>query len=175
MKVTHSCKILIGDYLFQRQLKEEVLTLLKTSNPIPKESTHVKAYHTEWNWHPDNLRIKNFKFFMLGEIERRYDPGSMKGAKTAPLRMGNFWANVYNTGDYANSHHHNPYAFSFVYFLKCEEYHSPLIFSESRKKVRPKEGRFVAFPSYLTHHVPQHRYNDTRITLSGNCFCELSS
>ena len=74
---------------------EEVLTLLKTSNPIPKESTHVKAYHTEWNWHPDNLRIKNFKSFILAEIERHFQPGSMKDSSRAPLIMKNFWANVY--------------------------------------------------------------------------------
>ena len=55
MRVAHSCNVLIGDYLFQRQLKEEVLTLLKTSNPIPKENTNVKAFHTVWNWEPDNL------------------------------------------------------------------------------------------------------------------------
>ena len=64
MRVAHSCNILIGDYLFQRQLKEEVLALLAVSNPISKERTNVKAFHTDWNWEPDNLRIKNLKSFL---------------------------------------------------------------------------------------------------------------
>ena len=53
-------------------------------------------------------------------------------------------------------------------FLKAKWYYSPLVFTESGKRIRPKEGRFVAFPAYLKHHVPKHRYKDTRITLSGN-------
>ena len=175
MKVSQSSEILIGDYLFQRQLKEEVLALLAVSNPISKERTNVKAFHTDWNWEPDNLRIKNFKSFILAEIERHFQPGSMKDSSRAPLIMKNFWANVYYKGDYADSHGHKPYHYSFAYFLKCENYHSPLVFSESGKKVRPKEGRFVVFPAYLKHHVPKQQYDDTRITLSGNSYVQLAS
>ena len=43
-----------------------------------------------------------------------------------------------------------------------------LVFSDSGKRIRPKEGKYVIFPGYLKHHVPKHRYTDTRITLSGN-------
>ena len=175
MKVSQSSEILIGDYLFQRQLKEEVLALLAVSNPISKERTNVKAFHTDWNWEPDNLRIKNFKSFILAEIERHFQPGSMKDSSRAPLIMKNFWANVYYKGDYADSHGHKPYHYSFAYFLKCENYHSPLVFSESGKKVRPKEGRFVVFPAYLKHHVPKQQYDDTRITLSGNSYVQLAA
>ena len=175
MKVSQSSEILIGDYLFQRQLKEEVLALLAVSNPISKERTNVKAFHTDWNWEPDNLRIKNFKSFILAEIERHFQPGSMKDSSRAPLIMKNFWANVYYKGDYADSHGHKPYHYSFAYFLKCANYHSPLVFSESGKKVRPKEGRFVVFPAYLKHHVPKQQYDDTRITLSGNSYVQLAS
>ena len=173
MKVIQSSDILIGDYLFHNQLKSEVLDLLKVSSPIPRENSNVKAFHTAWNWEPENLRIKNLKAFIQAEIERFYKPGAMSDSSRLPLRCNNFWANVYYKGDYAESHHHNPYTFSFAYFLKCENYHSPLIFSESGKKVPPKEGRFVIFPAYLKHHVPKQQHDDTRITLSGNCICEL--
>ena len=84
------------------------------------------------------------------------------------VKVKNFWGNVYEKGDYAQSHCHKPNDFSFAYFVKSKWYYSPLVFSDSGKRVRPKEGRFVAFPAYLLHHVPKHRYNDTRITLSGN-------
>ena len=52
--------------------------------------------------------------------------------------------------------------------MKSTWYDSPLVFTDSGKRIRPKEGRFVAFPAYLLHHVPKHRYKDPRITLSGN-------
>ena len=84
------------------------------------------------------------------------------------LKVGNFLANVYEKGDYAQSHCHKPNDFSFAYFVKSKWYYPPLVFTDSGKRIRPKEGRFVAFPSYLMHHVAKHRYNDTRITLSGN-------
>ncbi len=173
MKVDQSSEILIGDYLFQKQLKPEVLSLLDMSNPIPREHSNVQAFHTEWNWNPENLKIRNLKAFVQAEIERFYKPGVMSDQSRAPLECRNFWANVYYKGDYANSHCHKPYHYSFAYFLKCENYHAPLVFSESGKKVPPKEGRFVAFPAYLKHHVPKQLHDDTRITLSGNFYVQI--
>ena len=62
-----------------------------------------------------------------------------------------------------------------AYFVKSKWYYPPLVFTDSGKRIRPKEGTFVAFPAYLMHHVPKHRYNDTRITLSGNLTIKRSS
>ena len=87
----------------------------------------------------------------------------------------NFWANVYEKGDYAESHDHKPHDFSFAYFLKSKWYDSPLVFTESGKRIRPKEGKYVIFPSYLLHHVPKNRYNHQRITLSGNLLIDRST
>ena len=173
MKVSQSSTILIGDYLFQNKLKPEVLSLLDISNPIPREHSNVKAFHTIWNWEPDNLRIKNLKTFIQAEIERFYKPGAMADSSRVPLQCKNFWANVYYKGDYANSHCHKPYHYSFAYFLKCENYHAPLVFTESGRKVPPKEGRFVAFPAHFKHHVPKQLHDDTRITLSGNFYVQI--
>ena len=175
MKVAHSCEVLIGNYPLQKQLKEEVLTLLETSNPIPREHSHVKAFHTDWDWNPENFKINNLKSFIVSEIQKFFLAGSFNDGTSFPLRINNFWANVYSKGDYANTHHHSPYTFSFAYFLKCENYHSPFVFTKSGKKVRPKEGRFVAFPGYLMHHVPKQNHDDTRITLSGNLICGPST
>ena len=170
MKVVQSSDILIGDYFYHEKLKSEVLDLLKVAHPIPREYSNVKAFHTDWDWEPENLKIKNFKAFILSEIEKFYEPGKIIGGAREWLECRNFWANVYEKGDYGESHCHKPWDFSFAYFLKSKWYHPPLVFTESGKRIRPKEGRFVIFPGYLNHHVPKHRYNDTRITLSAN-FC----
>ena len=169
MKVPHNAEVIVGDYQFADQIKSEVLSLLKVCNSIPKSNSNVKAsLHTDWDWEPNNLKFRNLKSFIREEIERYYKPGAMSGGPRDWLQIGNFWANVYKKGDYAQPHCHKPNDYSFAYFVKSKWYYPSLVFTESGKKVRPKEGRFVAFPSYLIHHVPKHRYNDTRITLSGN-------
>ena len=167
--VTHNAEILIGEYQFPDKVKNEVLSLLKTTTPIAQENSNVKAsMHTEWDWHHNNITFRNLKGFIREEIERYYKPGATSDGTRMRLKCINFWANVYEKGDYAQSHCHKPMDFSFAYFVKAKWYDSPLIFTYSGKRVRPKEGRFVAFPAYLKHHVPKHRYTDTRITLSGN-------
>ena len=169
MKVNHYAEVLVGDYQFADKVKEQVVSSLKTCNPIPQDNSNVKAsVHTEWDWEPDNITFRNLKGYIREEIERYYRPGASSDGTRERLKVSNFWANVYEKGDYAKSHCHKPYDFSFAYFVKSNWYYSPLVFSDSGKRVRPKEGRFVAFPAYLKHHVPKHRYNDTRITLSGN-------
>ena len=169
MEVKHNAEVLVGDYPFADKVKSEVLSLLKVCNPIPQERSNVKAsIHTDWDWEADNITFRNLKGYIREEVERCFKPGSMSGGGRKRLKVDNFWANVYKKGDYAQPHCHKPDNFSFAYFVKSKWYDSPLVFTESGKRVRPQEGTFVAFPSYLMHHVPKHRYNDTRITLSGN-------
>ena len=169
MKVKHCTDVVTGEYLFADKVKEQVLSLLKVCNPIPQNNSNVKAVlHTEWDWEPDNITFRNLKSYIREEIERHYRPGARSGSSRLRLNNENFWANVYEKGDYAQCHCHKPDDFSFAYFVKSKWYYPPLVFSASGKRIRPKEGTFVVFPAYLMHYVPKHRYNDTRITLSGN-------
>ena len=168
MKVKHNAEILVGDYQFAESLNQEVLHQLKFARDIGH--TNVKAFHTGWDWLPDNQKFKNFKSFITSEIERKFSPGKMTTGEWTLGKMINFWANVYKKGDYAQSHCHEPNVYSFAYFVKAKWYDSPLIFNDSGKKIRPKEGRYVIFPSYLLHSVPKNRYNHERVTLSGNYF-----
>tara|TARA_B100000686_G_scaffold342630_1_gene422153 strand:- start:741 stop:1280 length:540 start_codon:yes stop_codon:yes gene_type:complete len=169
MKVPHNAEVIVGDYQFSDQIKSEVLSLLKVCNSIPKNHSNVKCVlHTEWNWEPNNIKFRNLKAYIREEIEKKYRPGAMSDGSRISLKCDNFWANVYEKGDYAQPHEHKPFDYSFAYFVKAKWYYPSLVFTDSGKKIRPKEGRFVAFPAYLKHHVSKHRYNDTRITLSGN-------
>ena len=172
MNVEQSCNILIGNYLYQNELRDEVLSLLEKTNSIPRDHSNVKAFHTDWDWEPENNIIKNFKSFILSELQKFYRI-AFKDGTSYPIICKNFWANVYSKGDYANTHNHIPFHYSFAYFLKSEEHYSPLVFTESEKKVPPKEGRFDVFPSHYKHHVPEHKFNDTRITLSGNFYVQI--
>ena len=176
MKVKHNAEVVTGEYQFADKVKEQVLSLLKVCNPIPQEHSNVKAaLHTEWNWEPDNITFRNLKEYIREEIEKNYKPGAMSGGRRYFINCINFWANVYERGDYAQSHDHKPNDFSFAYFVKSKWYDSPLVFTDSGKRIRPKEGKYVIFPSYLLHHVPKNRYNHQRITLSGNLLIDRAT
>ena len=169
ISIKHKADIIKGEYQFADKVKSEVLSLLKVCNPIPQDNSNVKAsIHTEWDWELDNITFRNLKAYIKEQIEKIYRPGSMSDGSRSYLKYENFWANVYKKGDYAQSHCHKPNDFSFAYFVKSKWYYPPLVFTDSGKRIRPKEGTFVAFPAYLMHNVPTHRFNDTRITLSGN-------
>ena len=160
--------VIVGDYQFADKVKDEVLSALKVSGFIPKDNTNVNAFHTEWNWQPDNITFRNLKSYIREQIETHWKPGSQSDGQRRWIRLNNFWANVYYKGDYAIPHCHRPNDFSFAYFVKAKWYDSPLVFPDTGVRIRPKEGRFVIFPSYLIHGVPKHRFKETRITLSGN-------
>ena len=159
-QVKHNAVVLVGDYPFAKEVKEEVLSLFKRGVDSVGYTNVKASLHTNWNWEPDNVRFRNLKEYIREEIETYY--------KIELLEGHSFWGMSYEKGDYAQSHSHKPSHYSFAYFVSAKWYHSPLVFTYSKKRIRPKEGRFIAFPSYLMHHVPKHRYNDVRITLSGN-------
>ena len=169
MKVKHNAEIIVRDYQFAESLNKEVLHQLQFAENVGH--TNVKAsLHTVWDWLPDNQKIKNFKSFITSEIENHFKPGNSGYGKREYGKITVFWGNVYRKGDYAGKHNHTPCQYSFVYFVKSKWYDSPLVFNVGREKIRPKEGRYIIFPSYLMHSVPKHRYNHERVTLSGNYF-----
>ena len=164
--ILHYGEYLVGDYPFAESLNQEVFERLKYAKNIGH--TNVKAQHTIWNWEPNNQKFINFKSYIKHEIERNFYPTYLVTGRSKPTEITDFWANIYSKGDYAQKHNHKSKLYSFAYFVECKWYDSPLIFTDSKIKIRPKIGRYVIFPSYLWHRVPKHRYNHNRITLSGN-------
>ena len=170
ISVVHNADILVDTYQFHDSLKKEVVRLLSEGAPcIPQNDSNVKAtMHTVWDWEPNNIKFRNVKAYIREEIERHYKPGAFSSGGRTWLKSTNFWANLYEKGDYAQPHDHKPSDFSFAYFLKSEDDHAAFVFTDSGYKIIPKEGTFVAFPAYLNHHVEEHKVDDKRITLSGN-------
>ena len=162
--------VIKGEYPFHKQLKEELLPLLKNYSDQQNRSTNVKAIMTDWDWQRDNPRIKRLKECIIAEAYSHPICKEIPKICFFKLTVDDFWANIYNKGDYTGSHNHYGVlsGLSFAYFLKTEWYHPSLIFSESGKKMKPKEGTYIIFPNYVKHHVPKNRFKETRITLSGN-------
>ncbi len=169
IRVKNYSNIFIGEYPFHQKLKDELVSLLEKYPDIQERKTNVKATMTEWNWDPESDSVKRLQDCVIAEIHSWCNYGLI-GKSQPRLLFHEFWANIYHKGDYTQSHTHwrSPTLFSWVYFLKSKWYNSPLVFDESGKRIFPKEGTYVLFPSYFLHHVPKHRFNETRITLSGN-------
>ncbi len=77
------------------------------------------------------------------------------------------WVARYRKDDHAVTHHHIPYPFSFVYFIKTPKGSSPFVFTKSGKRIKAEEGKVVIFPGNMYHHVPKNNCDD-RVTLAGN-------
>tara|TARA_E500000331_G_C17116928_1_gene652135 strand:+ start:436 stop:957 length:522 start_codon:yes stop_codon:yes gene_type:complete len=77
------------------------------------------------------------------------------------------WVSLYNKGDYAIRHSHNPAYWSFVYFITCPRGSSPLVFSTSGKRIKAEEGKVVLFPGWVRHHVPKNNC-EGRMVCAGN-------
>ena len=173
IRVKNYDDVCIGEYPFHKELKEELLPLLENYPDEMGRKTNVKATMTKYDWDPKSDRLERLKNNILEFVN--YNCSFSRG-DNKPVRyfINDFWGNIYRKGDYTREHHHRPNIFSFVYFLKSKWYHSPLVFSDSGKKIRPTEGTFVIFPSHVKHLVPKHRYRETRITLSGNILIKES-
>tara|TARA_Y100001963_G_C6726292_1_gene421620 strand:+ start:746 stop:1330 length:585 start_codon:yes stop_codon:yes gene_type:complete len=160
--------VYITDYPFSSALKKSLVDELEKEKDVIDRESNVKATMTSWNYAPNNPYIIQFKKWILNEIKNFYNEGCFDPNFKFEPYFFNFWGNIYRKGDHTVTHNHFPSFFSISYFLKTKWYHSPFIFTNSKRKIRPKEGRIIIFPAHMYHHVPIHRFNDTRITLSGN-------
>ena len=171
IKVKNYDYVCIGEYPLHKQLKDELVPLLEKYPDKQGRRTNVIATMTEWDWNPENVRLKKLKNTIIEFVNYNFDNGEVRcigDTRRARYFINDFWGNIYRKGDYTKKHKHLPNIFSCVYFLKSKWYHSPFVFSDSGKKIRPTEGTFVIFPSHIDHFVPIHQYHETRITLSGN-------
>lgn len=107
------------------------------------------------------------------------------------LKFDEPWMNVYNYGDFQESHHHisNGNQLSYCYFYKLPENSGKFSFwneqfrhycSNSLNEIlqfdnvfewiipNVKEGDLLIFPSFLIHQVTTHKNKNIRVTVSGN-------
>ena len=167
MRVQSYSDVIIGEYPHAEDFGRELKPILENEVSTVGH-TNVKAtIHTHWNYLPDHPEVIRFKKFITEEVDKHFNPPGIEGEK-ADVVQNEFWGNVYTKGDYAQPHHHIPNSVSLVYFLKAKWYDAPLVFSDFNEKVDPEEGKYVLFPAHIFHHVPTHKFDHKRITLSSN-------
>ena len=118
-----------------------------------KECFDIKEFCTIGDW-----VYKIIQGFNLN-IDQIYD-----------LKLKELWGQYYKKGDYQSTHAHNPLSWSFVYYVNAPKGSAPLVFSSSNKKIFPKPGMLVLFPSWLEHYVPKHKCEEIRSVVLGDFF-----
>ena len=80
------------------------------------------------------------------------------------------WGALYRKGHYIKTHHHWPSALSWTYYVKTSENTEPFIFVGNgvEKKIYPRVGDLIIFPSVMNHRVPESQPDDERIVVVGN-------
>ena len=130
------------------------------------QSHNFGAVMTAWN---EGNFIKEFKFigdYVLKIIEGFNSDIHLRSPWKLILR--DLWGQYYRKGDYQKSHYHLPYHWSFVYYVNAPKGSAPLVFTNSNKKIIPKPGMILLFPSWLWHHVPRHNCEEIRSLIAGN-------
>ena len=86
------------------------------------------------------------------------------------FRTEDCWGALYKKGHYIKTHHHWPSALSWTYYVKTSENTEPFIFVGNgvEKKIYPRVGDLIIFPSVMNHRVPVSQTDDERIVVVGN-------
>ena len=83
------------------------------------------------------------------------------------LKYYDLWGQLYNKGDYQDTHDHLPCHWSFVYYVNTPRGSSPLVFEHSKTKLHLKAGEVIVFPAWIRHYVPPNRC-EGRSIVAGN-------
>tara|TARA_B100000965_G_C19386006_1_gene666785 strand:- start:81 stop:638 length:558 start_codon:yes stop_codon:yes gene_type:complete len=120
-----------------------------------KECSDIKEFRTIADWVHKIILGLNLKDGIDGIFD---------------LKLKELWGQYYKKGDYQIDHHHNPLSWSFVYYVNAPKGSAPLVFTSSNKKIFPKPGMLVLFPSWVYHYVPKHKCEEIRSIVSGDFF-----
>jgi len=145
-----------------------------------------ETYNTSEDQHDivSDDRFINLNKFVVKSVKKYLDQVSLR--KKTFLADG--WLNVYNKHNYQETHRHNGYVISCIYFLKVPENSAGTVFYSPFKEMvindndyrdinkRPsghliykaEESKLLIFRSYLEHGVELHKTDEDRITLAYN-------
>jgi len=174
------------------ELKKELLKTLPSSLPT-KEEGQVDGWPF-WSKQNKlvpanplavpNLEIQNFSNWVEDEVTQF----SKHYNSSACYKIEQCWANIYQKGDFQESHIHPTFDFSAVYFVSAPINSGKLIFENSlamsdMRPIKtsqetelnstmavyaPIEGQLVVFRSNLRHAVFPHNNAEPRISLAFN-------
>jgi uncharacterized protein (TIGR02466 family) len=178
--------VYIEDNCLPENLLDEYETLVLNNKNVDGGSNWVSKLKNSLGVY-NLVDDENFSEIIKFANDRVMHFNSVLDSKIEKIDCNYAWFNIYERGDYQETHHHGNSVYSGVFFLKTPEKSSPLIlfspaehldffgfynstneYNMNRYKVNPIRNRFVLFKSYLKHMVPQHESYEKRITLAFN-------
>jgi hypothetical protein len=119
-------------------------------NPKPRRSNVSAHFVSSYEGDRDN---RNFSPLVELTLDCIAEVAKSHYGLQAKFKCSNCWGAIYKPGDSARLHHHFPYDFAVVCYLKVDEGAAPLVFEETCE-IQPKAGSLVVFSGLLNHHVP---------------------
>jgi len=165
MKVKESHEIIIDQHPYHETLNTELIKDAGNADYGVPYAQNAGASHIHARMSAYTTRSRSIDLlssWMRSLLYRRYSWLSKE-----KIEICNTWFNRYDVDDYATSHDHIPFPFSFNYFIKCPKGAAPFVFTGSGKRIKPEEGKVIIFPSCIRHHVPKNKCKD-RIVLAGD-------
>jgi hypothetical protein len=155
------------DYPFAHSLNPTLHKIICDLPDVQNRRTNLQAKMTSWN-----TDIKEFKIITEWVSNLLYR--DFLKFKSEKIKCSEVWGALYGKDDHATIHNHEPSYFSFVYYVNVPRNSSPLIFANSRYRIKPVSGKLVIFDSKLYHKVPKNR-SENRSLIAGNFVYESSS
>tara|TARA_X000000368_G_C22966882_1_gene683571 strand:- start:95 stop:652 length:558 start_codon:yes stop_codon:yes gene_type:complete len=131
--------------------RELLDTISDYRNKNPESiKTNVNAnWRSGWELHK-KPEFENFTEWIYNQVNFVF---SYHMGRQYEYSIIDMWAIQYASGDFAQIHDHYPFHFSGVYYVDVEDGCSPIVF-ENSLEVKPENGLFILFPSFLSHEVP---------------------
>jgi uncharacterized protein (TIGR02466 family) len=146
--------------------------------------TNFKYGYTTNDVHTYNL--SHVRETLLQHVILYLDSMKLSGSFAVDLQES--WFNFYKNGAYQNVHSHKGSTISVVYYHQTNENDGDIIFItpsaihdsyklwemssnlevQSYVEFKPKVGKIIVFPSYLSHFVAKNQTDNERISLAAN-------
>tara|TARA_R100001163_G_C5040058_1_gene178396 strand:- start:364 stop:846 length:483 start_codon:yes stop_codon:yes gene_type:complete len=113
-------------------------------------------------------KIYNFNQHFLDFSHRLID--MVSAVFGGDFGIGHMWGVVYKQGDEIFKHNHGDYSHAFVYYVKCCEKCSPIVFPHLEEKIVPELDKVLVWQnnSVSHHYVEPQQCEHDRVVLSGH-------
>ena len=121
--------------------------------------TNVVGHMTEWNFFRGDKKFIEMMFKFLDYLDNN------KIVKEV-FFLNDAWGIKESLGEYTKEHAHLPNYLSGSIYLN--NHSQKLYFPDIKKEVKPKEGTFVLFSSFLKHYTNRNTTNKSKYALAFN-------
>jgi hypothetical protein len=130
------------------------------------EESNVKAWRSSYKTHEQTRLFDPYihKILEGAERARRCDPDFFSCLPYCTYTVHDFWALMYEEGDYTQRHTHYPITWASCYYAYADEDAAPIRFDTLR--IKPKSGTLLLWHGSLFHSVPKTQ--GKRIAVSAN-------